>query len=296
MKLLILGGTKFLGRHLVEAALARGHEVTLFNRGQHNPGLFPQVETLIGDRDGKLDALRGRRWNAVIDTSGYVPRIVRMSAELLADAVEHYTFISTVSVYRLDKPAVDEQGAIGTIEDETNEEFLGPNYGPLKALCERAVQTALPGRSLIVRPGLIVGPHDSTDRFTYWPQRVARGGEVLAPGRSDVPIQVIDARDLAEWTVKMTEAQNTGVYNATGPASPMTLEQVLQECRTASESDATFTWVSDAFLEEQKVGPWLEIPLWIPEAYVMPGEDKPSVGLFQIDCSKAIAAGLSFRP
>ncbi len=208
MKLLVLGGTVFLGRHLVEAATARGHSVTLFNRGQHNPELYPEVEKLRGDRDSDLSALQGRRWDAVIDTCGYLPRAVRASAELLADAVDHYTFISSISVYAdFHTPAMDESAPVGTLADETVEEVTGETYGPLKALCEQAAERALPGRVLNIRPGLIVGPHDPTDRFTYWPVRVARGGEVLAPGRPHVPVQVIDGRDLAEWTVRMVEAR-----------------------------------------------------------------------------------------
>src|SRR5262245_38592594 len=193
MKLLILGGTVFLGRYLVETALAHGHEVTLFNRGQHNPDLYPDVEKLHGDRDGGLDILRGRRWDAVIDTCGYVPRVVRASAELLAGAVDHYTFISSISAYPSFKAiGNDERPPVGTLADPTVEEVTGESYGPLKALCEQAVEQALPGRTLNIRPGLIVGPYDPSDRFTYWPHRVAQGGEVLAPGRPERHVQVVD--------------------------------------------------------------------------------------------------------
>ena len=178
MKLLILGGTKFLGRHLVEAALRRGDEVTLFNRGHHNPENFPEVEKLRGDRDGGLDALRGRRWDAVVDTSGYVPRVVRASAEFLADAVEFYAFVSSMSVYADFSRPNDEDSPLATLDDETVEEVTGETYGALKALCERAVEEVMPGRVLSVRAGLIVGPYDSTGRFTHWTERVARGGEV----------------------------------------------------------------------------------------------------------------------
>ena len=199
MKLLILGGTVFLGRHLVEAAQARGHQLTLFNRGQHNPELFAGVEKLRGDRSGDLSALRGRRWDAVIDTCGYIPRIVRASAELLADAVDHYTFVSSLSVYAdTSRPGIDESAPVGQLADETVEDITGETYGPLKALCEQAAGRALPGRVLTVRPGLIVGPHDPTDRFTYWPVRVARGGALLAPGRPERRVAFVDVRDLAE--------------------------------------------------------------------------------------------------
>ena len=233
MNLLILGGTIFLGRYLVEAALARGHQVTLFNRGQHNSELYPDVEKLRGDRDGGLDVLRGRRWDAVVDTSGYVPRVVRASAELLADAVEHYTFISSISVYpHFRSVGLDESAPVGTLDDPTVEEITGESYGPLKALCEQAVEQALPGRTLVIRPGLIVGPHDYSDRFTYWVRRVAQGGELLAPAHPDWHTQIIDVRDLAEWTLRMVERRQTGVYNATGPEYDLTFGQLLETCRS----------------------------------------------------------------
>lgn len=288
MKLLILGGTIFVGRHLVEAALARGHQVTLFNRGQHNPDLYPQVEKLRGDRDGNLTALEGRRWDAVIDTCGYVPRIVRASAELLAGAVDHYTFISSISVFPTEGVQhIDENTPVATIEDESVEEITGETYGPLKALCEQAAAAAMPGRVLNIRPGLIVGPHDPTDRFTYWPQRVARGGDVLAPGHPDAPVQFIDARDLAEWTVDMVQTKQTGLYNATGPAEPLTMGDFLRACKTTLNSDANFIWAGEAFLLEQQVTPFVEMPLWVPEDAGV---------LLATDCRKAIAAGLIFRP
>lgn len=289
MRLLIIGGTVFLGRHIVEAALARGHEVTLFNRGQHNPELFPQAEKLRGDRDGNLSALEGRTWDAVIDTSGYVPRVVRQSAELLADRVGQYTFISTLSVYPDDVPPnTAENGPLVSMEDETVEEITGETYGPLKVLCERAVQEALTDRALIIRPGLIVGPNDPTDRFTYWPVRVARGGKVLAPGRPEREVQFIDVRDLAEWIIRLVESGTTGVFNANGPDRPLSMEGLLTACREASGSDAEFVWVSEGFLQANEVGAWMEMPLWIPE------EDAP--GFFKFDVSKAIASGLTFRP
>ena len=288
MKLLILGGTRFLGRALVEAALAAGHDLTLFNRGQSNPELFPEVEQLRGNRDGNLEALQGRRWDAVIDTCGYVPRLVRASAELLAGAVDHYTFISTLSVYS--DPTIvgmDESAPVGRLEDETTEEITGETYGPLKVLCEQAATEAMDGRALIVRSGLIVGPHDPTDRFTYWPYRVARGGEVLAPGQPDDPVQIIDVRDIAEWTLRATEARLAGPYNVTGPDYRLTLGDVLRTCCQVSASDADFTWVSDAFLLEHEVAAYTEMPLWVPAEY--PGFDR-------FDVSKALRNGLAFRP
>jgi 2'-hydroxyisoflavone reductase len=290
MDLLIIGGTIFLGRYLVESALERGHRVTLFNRGQHNPELFPEAEKLRGDRDGGLGALAGRRWDAVIDTCGYVPRIVRASAEFLAGAADHYTFISSISVYaKLDRPGMDERADVGRLEDETVEQVTGETYGPLKALCERAAEEAMPGRTLIIRPGLIVGPHDVSDRFPYWPRRIARGGEVLAPGHPGVLTQIIDVRDLAEWTIAMVERRATGIYNATGPAAPLTMGEVLEACRQVTGSDARFTWIDDAFLLEQGVGPWMELPLWVPE-------EPDSAGFSAVDCGRAIGAGLTFRP
>jgi 2'-hydroxyisoflavone reductase len=290
MKILVLGGTVFLGRHIVDNALARGHEVTLFNRGRHNPDLFPDVEKLRGDRDGDLGVLAGRRWDAAIDTSGYIPRVVRATATALADAVNHYTFISSISVYAdFRTPHMDERAPVGTLTDPTVEEVTGESYGPLKALCEQAVEEVLPGRALIVRPGLLVGPPDPTDRFTYWPHRVAAGGEVLAPGRPEHAIQFIDARDLAAWIVRMVEAGQTGVYNATGPATPYTLGELLETCRVAAGNDARFTWVPEAFLLEREVGPWMEVPLWVPE-------EEDNAGFDNVDCSKALAAGLTFRP
>jgi 2'-hydroxyisoflavone reductase len=290
MQLLIIGGTVFLGRHLVEAALARGHTITLFNRGQHNPELFPEVEKLRGDRASDLSALAGRRWDAAIDTCGYVPRVVRTSAQLLADAVEHYTFVSSISVYAdFKKLGIDENDPVGKLEDESVEEVTGESYGPLKALCEQAAERAMPGRVLNVRPGLIVGPHDPTDRFTYWPRRVAQGGEVLAPNRPEHGTQIIDVRDLAEWMIAMVEQRQVDIYNATGPEYQLTIGQVLDESRSASGSDAQITWVSERFLLDAGVQPWSEIPLWVPE------EDPDNAGFDQVNCAKAIGAGLRFR-
>ena len=288
MKLLMLGGTIFLGRQIVEAALARHHEITLFNRGQHNVDLFPQVEKLHGDRTQDLSALAGRRWDAVIDPSGYIPRHVRTAAQALADQVEHYTFISSISVYPdFSQPGLDETAPIGKLADESVEEVTGETYGPLKALCEQAAERALPGRVFNLRPGLIVGPFDPSDRFTYWPQRVARGGEILAPGDPQQTIQFVDVRDLAAWTVQMVEARKTGIYNATGPAQPLSMAEFLNSCQTVIQSDATFTWVAEEFLLAQEVGPFVEMPLWVPAS---------EAGLDQVHCAKAIEAGLAFRP
>ncbi len=289
MRLLILGGTAFLGRAIVEAALARGHEPTLFNRGKHNPNLFPDVEQLRGDRDGSLEALSGRQWDAVIDPSGYLPRVVRASGELLADAVQHYTFISSISVYAdFSTTDIDESAPVGKLDDPTVETITGDTYGPLKALCEQTIDQIYADRSLIIRPGLIVGPHDPTDRFTYWVDRVARGGEVLAPGQPDQAVQIIDVRDLAEWIVRMVEEQRSGTYNATGPDYTLTLGEVLETGKTVSGSDARITWVAEDFLQTAGVQPWTEIPLWIPQPDM--------IGFARISTAQAQAAGLTFRP
>lgn len=290
MRLLVLGGTVFLGRHLVEAALAAGHTVTLFNRGRRNPELFPGVEKLRGDRDGDLESLRGRTWDAVIDPSGYVPRIVRASAELLAGSVGQYTFISSLSVYA-------DPVASGTAEDgrlavlpagrEGTEEITGDTYGALKVLSEQAAEASLPGRTLIIRPGLIVGPHDPSDRFTYWPVRVARGGEVLAPGDPDRHVQFIDVRDLAAWILRLVEARQTGTFNVTGPVPSLTMGRLLDSCRLIAGSDAAFTWVPEALLLAHNVAPYTELPLWIPSV---------DAGFDRFNVSRALAAGLTFRP
>jgi len=298
--LLILGGTGFLGPAVVEAALARGYTVTLFNRGKTRPELFPDLEKLRGNRDPNKDeglkALEGRKFDAVVDTSGYVPRIVRASAELLAKNVGQYIFISSISVYKDNSiPNMDESGVVGRIADPTVEtmgkEF--ENYGPLKALCEEAAEKAMPGRVANVRPGYIIGPGDGSDRFTYWPRRVARGGEMLVPGTPEDPIQVIDVRDLGEWLVKLIADGTMGVFNATGPAEPLTMAGVLDACKKATpNSDVKYTWVPNAFLEAKgKESPDkpISLPIWVaPE-----GETK---GFHRVNCERARKAGLGFRP
>jgi 2'-hydroxyisoflavone reductase len=248
------------------------------------------VEKLRGDRDGGLGALEGRRWEAVVDTSGYVPRVVRASAELLADSVERYIFISSISVYSdVSVPGVSEISPVGKLKDETVEEVTDEAYGPLKALCEQAVEEAMPGRALVMRPGLIVGRYDPTDRFTYWPHRVAQGGEVLAPGKPEARVQFIDARDLAEWTVRMVEVQGAGTFNATGPDYALTMGRLLEECKAVSGSDARFVWVDEKFLLHRDVRPWMELPIWVPDA-------EEYRGFHAVSVDKAIQAGLTFRP
>jgi 2'-hydroxyisoflavone reductase len=289
MRVLIIGGTIFLGRHLVEAAQARGHEVTLFNRGMHNPDLFPDVEKLRGDRDRGLAPLDGRWWDAVIDTCGNFPRVVRQSAELLADTVDTYCYVSSMSAYAdLSLPGIDEDAPLATMADETVEEITGESFGPLKVLCERTVETAIPDRALVIRPGLIVGPHDPSNRFTYWMHRVAAGGDVLAPGTPDQPVQfIVDVRDLADWMVRMCENRSTGTFNAKGPTYSLTMGGVLEACKAESGSDARFIWADEDFLHTEGVGPWMELPLWLPASMTAINSAKGD---------KAWAAGLTFRP
>ena len=289
LKLLILGGTAFLGPHTIAAARARGHEVTLFNRGKTNPELFPELEKLRGDRDGELSALIGRTWDAVIDTSGYVPRHVRLSAELLAPSVAHYLFISTISVYRdYSVVGMDESAPIATLADPTTEQITGESYGALKALCEAAAQDAMPGRTTVIRPGLIVGPEDRTDRFTYWPVRVDRGGEVLSPGAPTDPIQFIDVRDLAEFIVVCLESRILGTFNADAPAGVLTMGKLLDTCREVTGSDARLTWADADFLAQQNVSPWQDMPCWVPAV-------GPEAGFGKVNTEKAHAAGLGMR-
>jgi 2'-hydroxyisoflavone reductase len=284
VRLLVLGGTKFLGRAAVESALQRGHEVTLFNRGETNPELFPQAERLRGDRDGDLSALEGRDWDAVIDPSGFVPRVLRASAELLRGAVGHYVFVSSISVYREPYvPDFDEDAPVFEVEPRT-EEVL-EEYAELKAACERLLIEVLPGSHASVRAGLIVGPHDPTGRFTYWPLRVAQGGDVLAPAPPDRRVQFVDARDLGEWLVHIAEERISGTFNAVRPAEPF--GSLLEVCRDVSGSDASFVWVDESFLLEREVGQWMELPLWLAGA---------EAAFIQADVSRAVTAGLRFRP
>ncbi|HZM21883.1 MAG TPA: NAD-dependent epimerase/dehydratase family protein [Anaerolineales bacterium] len=291
MNILIIGGTRFLGRHLVDSALARGHNVTLFNRGKSNPDLFLNIETIHGDREYDMDKLAGREWDAVIDTSGYVPRIVRLSAQNLEGSVRHYVFISSISVYAtFSKVGIDENDPVGKIEDESFEEITGESYGPLKALCEKAVRDVFgENRALIIRPGLIVGPNDPTDRFTYWPVRVARGGDVLAPEKPDAPVQIVDVRDLSDFIIKLIEENASGIYNATGPDYDLTMGALLDASKQVSKSDARFHWASVEFLAENKVEAWSDMPVWLPSS----GDE---AGISRVDVSKAINAGLKFRP
>jgi 2'-hydroxyisoflavone reductase len=287
--ILVLGGTGFIGPHIVTSALARGHTVTLFNRGKTHPGLFPEVEKLHGDRDGQLEALANRAWDAVVDPSGYVPRIVKMSAELLAPRVKHYVFISTISVYAKEASVnPDESLAVATIPDETNEDVKA-NYGALKALCEKAAEAAMPGRVANLRPGLIIGPGDPSGRFTHWPTRLAEGGEVLAPGDGSTPVQYIDGRDLGAWIVRLIEDGTVGTMNALGPEKRVTMKDVLDECNRALGGKAQLTWVPADFLDKHDVEGWSEMPMWIDNK-----GDYAGFGTLQN--TRAVKAGLTFRP
>jgi len=289
MNILIIGGTRFVGRYLVESALNRNHDVTLFNRGQSNPYLFPNIEQIFGDRDGEIDRLKGRTWDAVIDTCGYYPRVVSASAKILSDKVKQYIFISSISVYGdLSQPGVDEKSPVGTIEDETIEEITETSYGPLKALCEQAIAKQFANKTLVIRPGLIVGPHDLSDRFSYWIHRVAQGGKILVPKPKDYNVQYIDVRDLSDWTIRMIEDQKTGIFNCTGPDYKLTMLELLNNCIKILNSHANLIWVDQKFLKENKVGEWIDLPIWIA--------DKKLSGLMQTNCNKAFANRLKFRP
>ena len=284
MKLLLLGGPRFLGRAIVDVALERGHELTLFNRGTTNPELYPEVERIVGDRKGALDGLVGREWDAVVDTCGYLPRDVRTSAEVLAGS-SVYCFISSVSVYADFSVPANEESPVAELGDLPADEVTNESYGALKALCESAVRSVFGARALVVRPGLIVGPHDPTGRFTYWPHRIARGGEVLAPGPAERPTQVIDVRDLADWTIALCERQTSGTYNATHPGIALT--ELLETCRAVTASDARTTCVTDEFLLEQEVGEWMELPLWLADPALAAAD--------RVDVGRAIETGLAFR-
>ncbi|MBI2812552.1 MAG: NAD-dependent epimerase/dehydratase family protein [Candidatus Melainabacteria bacterium] len=290
MKILVIGGTIFVGRHIVEAALKRGHEVTLFNRGRTDATLFSDVEKVIGDRSESLDSLDGRSWDVVIDTSGYLPRVVRKSCEALKSRCELYVFISTGSVYKdKSKPGITEDFDTLVPKNSDALEWSDETYGELKSGCEVVVQNAFADRALIIRPGVVVGPYDPTDRFTYWPVRVLSGGTVLSPGHAESPVQFIDARDLADFTISLCESKSRGVYNAIGPDYRLTMSKLLNDCKTAAGSNAHFAWVSDEELLKHNVEPWTELPFWIPE-------NSETSGMALRNNNKGIEAGLKFRP
>ncbi|MBA3859833.1 MAG: epimerase [Cyanobacteria bacterium PR.3.49] len=286
MKLLILGGTVFLGRHIVSAALEAGHSVTTFNRGTHILAEHQSIEKLHGDREKNLDALQNRSWDAVIDTCGYAPDAVSKSAEALKDSADNYVFISSISVFKnFAARGMNESAPVKSIESGDEVE-----YGSLKAACEKAVERAFCEGSTIIRPGLIVGPYDPTDRFTYWPSRVSKGGRVIAPGAPERCIQFIDVRDLAKWTIRLIENQSRGTFNATGPEKPLSMREFLNECNAVGGNSAQFVWMNDEALAEAKVDAWMEMPLWIPAS------DEEHRGFLHMDCSKGQSAGLQYSP
>jgi 2'-hydroxyisoflavone reductase len=294
LRILILGGTGFTGPFQVKYALSRGHKVTVFNRGKTHPGELPkEVEQLIGDRNGHLEALKGKKWDVCIDNPTTLPAWVRDAAQILKGNVERYIFISTISVYADTSTGPDENTPLAKYEGadpftETLEAMKASGYktyGPLKALSEQESEKWFPGKSLIIRPGLIVGPRDETDRFTYWPVRIDRGGEVLAPGNPSDPVQFIDGRDLAEWTVRMAENRETGIYNATGPAKELGIGGMLDGIKTALNSNATFAWADAEFLKQQKVEAWSDMPVWAGD----------ELGMSRTNIGRALAKGLTFR-
>jgi len=295
LRILILGGTAFTGPFQIKYALDRGHQVTIFNRGRTQPTVLPEVfdrvERLVGDRDNDLEALRGRQWDAVIDNSSSVPRWVRQSAELLQDSVDTYLFTSSLSVYADNsKIGINEDDPVAQLEDPTVEDITGTTYGGLKALCEEETRAAFPDGAIVVRPGLIVGPGDRSDRWTYWPVRIARGGEVMAPGTPDDPTQHIDARDLAEFDIHLVEQRATGTFNAVGPLSQLTMAELLYGIRAViSNTPISFTWVDADFLAEHEVQSWTEMTSWVPPRGDM-------AGFSSFSNSRAVAAGLAFRP
>ncbi len=291
--MLILGGTNFLGPTIVDAALSRGYEVTLFNRGKTNPGMYPKLEKLRGDRDkNELDAIKGRHWDIVVDTSGYVPAHVRDAATIVAaEGCERYVFISSVSAYddeaKLDikEGEPEEKVPAKAVEEIKKIRDSFQYYGGMKALCEAAAEEAMPGKALNIRPGLIVGPNDGSDRFTYWPVRVDRGGEVIVPGHGSEDVQFIDVRDLGEWTVDLADKRGAGVYNAVGFKGRLSLAELVIGCKVSTGSWAELVWIDEEFLTEQGVRPWRDLPFWSPPEYR---------GYFNTD--KAQAAGLTTRP
>ncbi len=294
MHLLVLGGTRFLGRHVAELALQRGHRLTLLHRGRSGSGLFPQAEHLIADRNTDLSVLAGRRFDAVVDTSAYWPRQVQAAAAQLAGHVGHYQLVSSISVYAQPQQVpLDEDAALATLDDPQTETVTGATYGGLKVLCEQAAVAAYGAqRCLLPRPGLLVGPHDPTERFTWWVRRLLRatpGSEVLAPGEPGTPVQFIDARDAAAWMLLQAETGGHGAFNLTGPAQPLSMGTLLHTaCATlAAEAAPSLTWVSEAFVEAQGVAPWSDLPVWLPQ---------PLAGLHRTDIGRALRSGLRCRP
>ena len=290
LRILILGGTGFIGPYQVQYAIDRGHTVSLFNRGKTNPQLFPSVEKLVGDRTGDLESLKGREWDIVIDNSATDPTWVERSASLLQKSVKRYCFVSTRSVYfDTSRIPMTIDAPVCTPENTPTEVGKPPSYCLAKALSEATVRRYFGERTLIVRPSLIVGPGDLTDRFTYWPVRIERGGEILAPGDGTDPVQIVDARDLCEWMIRLAEMGTTGTYNGLGPKTPRLFSELLHGIKAVTTSDATFTWIDTDFLAAHQVLPYQEMPVWMPAR-----NGKQGFGRF--DISREVALGLTFRP
>jgi len=288
VKLLILGGTRFLGRHVAELALARGHQLTLLHRGRSGPDLFPQAEHRRADRDGDLQVLARGEWDAAIDTSAYLPRQVRAIADSLGGRVGHYQLVSTISVYAgFAASGTTEDAAVQTLADPAVQTVSGETYGGLKALCEAEARSGFAGRCLVNRPGLLVGPHDPTGRFTWWVRRIAAGGDVLAPGDPQGPVQFIDARDAAAWMLRQSEQGTQGVFNLTGPARPLTWGALLETAVDTLNPDARLQWVDEAFVLGQGVAPWSDLPVWLP---------RESEGMHRVVIAPALVTGLVCRP
>ncbi|WP_423800904.1 SDR family oxidoreductase [Neobacillus sp. SAB-20_R2A] len=301
MKVLLLGGTRFLGRALVEEGLNRGHEITLFNRGT-NKEVFPEVEKLIGDRDGDVSLLKNRKWDVVMDTCGFVPRQIQKIAAVLGDNIHHYTYISSISVYKDWVPLnITEDYQLQTLSQdqlravEEGEASPYEYYGALKVLCEREAEKHWPGRVLQIRAGQLVGPFDYTDRLPYWVQRVAQGGKVLVPGRRDRLVQLIDIKDIAKWVFDMAENRKAGTFNVTGPNDKLTMEELLDTCKAVANSECEWVWADEQFLLKRNVQPWTEMPLWVPENFPLERETEPWKGSFSINIEKAVKAGLVTR-
>jgi nucleoside-diphosphate-sugar epimerase len=295
LSILILGGTRFIGVEMTELALKRGHKVTFFNRGKTNTEVFPEIERIQGDRNGQIDGLKGRKWDAVIDNSGYFPRAVKLTAELLAPSISQYLFVSSISVYPDFKAPRDEQSAVGKLKDESVEKVDNDTYGPLKALSEKAAQAAMPGRVTVIRPGLIVGPHDSTDRFTYWPARAARGGPLLAPGEPTDGVQIIDGRDLAAFVIDALEKKTMGTFNLVSPPGMFTIGDIVRESINVANILTEPTpaphavWAPASFLEAQKVEGWSDMPVWLDPK----GDD---TAFASTSAARAMKAGLKITP
>jgi 2'-hydroxyisoflavone reductase len=291
LKILVLGGTGFIGPHTVQYAMDRGHEITLFNRGRSNTHLFPELEKLVGDRNGDLESLRGRRWDVCFDNNASNIDWVEYSTEFLKDSVDRYHYVSSRSAYS-DLSSIPMGIHAPTFTFETAGVEPGAErlpYGLQKALCERQVQKIFPEHSTIFRPGLIIGPGDHTDRFTYWPVRIHRGGEVLAPSDGYDPVQIIDVRDFTEWMVRVAENEYNGVFNCVGPATPRPMAELLYGIRAVTTAETTFTWVPLSFLAEHEVRPYSEMPVWLPPT---PGRE----GFARFDLTPEVKRGFTFRP